>query len=131
MATNEGFKKYTLLIADDEDALRNSMVFDFKRKGFNVLSAANGEQAFDIVKANNVDLVISDMRMPGGDGISLLEKIRAFNPTIPSVIFITGFADISEAECLAKGAKKVLSKPFDRKVLMSSVLETLGVSQVS
>lgn len=120
-------KKFTLLIVDDEEALRNSIIFDFKRKGFTILSASNGTEAFELVKNNNIHLVISDIRMPCGDGISLLEKIREYNPDIPTVIFITGFTDSTEEECLAKGALKVFSKPYDRKALMNLVLETLGL----
>ena len=124
----EDLKKYTLLIVDDEEDLREIIVSDFQRKGFNVLSAGNGVQAFELVKVNKVHLVISDMRMPGGDGMSLLEQIRKFDPTIPNVIFMTGFSEVSEAECIAKGAKKVISKPFDRKELFRSVLDALGIA---
>ena len=124
----EDLKKYTLLIVDDEEMLRETIVFDFKRKGFNVLEAASGAQAFEIVKKNKIHLVVSDMRMPGGDGMSLLESIRAYDPALPTVIFVTGFADVTEDQAIAKGARKVLSKPFDRKILMNSVLEALGIS---
>src|SRR4051794_4953181 len=116
----EDLKKYKILVVDDEEGIRDAIVFDFKRKGFTVMSAENGIKAFEIVKATKIHLVISDMRMPGGDGMSLLEEIRKYDPQIPTVIFITGFADVTEAECLAKGARKVLAKPFDRKVLMAS-----------
>lgn len=122
------FKKYTLLIVDDEDTLRKTIVFDFKRKGFTVLDADNGVKAFELVKQNKVHLVVSDMRMPGGDGMTLLENIRAYDPAIPTVIFVTGFADVTEEQAIAKGARKVLSKPFDRKVLMNSVMESLGIA---
>lgn len=122
----EDLKKYTVLVVDDDETLRDTMVFDFKRKGFTVLAAENGEAAFTLVQENKIHIVVSDMRMPGGDGMSLLEKIRAYNPEIPTVIFVTGFADLTEEEAIAKGAKKVLSKPFDRKVLMNSVLDALG-----
>lgn len=121
----EDFKNYTILIAEDDEVLRKTIVFDFKRKGFNVLDTDNGKTAFELIKANEVHLVISDIRMPEGDGVSLLERIRSNFPNVPVVIFITGFADVTEAECIAKGAKKVLAKPFDRKVLMASVLEAL------
>lgn len=120
-------KKYTILVVEDEEALREALIFDFKRKGFVVLSADNGTKAFDLVKSNKIDLVVSDIRMPGGDGMSLLEKIREFDPEIPNLIFVTGFSDFSEAECLRKGAKKVVTKPFERKKLMSVVMETLGI----
>ena len=123
----QDFKKYTVLVVDDEETLRDTIVFDLTRKGFTVLSASNGKTAFEWVKTTRVHLVISDIRMPGGDGLTLLEQVRAYDPSLPVVIFITGFADITEAECLAKGAQSVVPKPFDRKLLMSSVLQSLGV----
>ncbi len=124
----DDLKKYTLLIVDDEEMLRDVLVFEFERKGFTVLSAENGVAAFELVSKNKIDLVISDMRMPEGDGMSLLEKIRKFDSKIPTVIFITGFADVTEAECIAKGAHKVLAKPFNRKELMECVFEALGIA---
>lgn len=119
-------KNYTLLIVDDEEALRNTIVFDFKRKGFNVIAAANGTEALAVLRKTRVDLVLSDIRMPAGDGVSMLEQIRADHPAIPVVIFITGFADVTTEECLKKGAAAVLSKPFDRKKLLDSVTEALS-----
>ncbi len=121
----QDFKKYTLLVVDDDEMLRNALEFDFKRKGFTVLVAESGSKAFEMVKTNKVDLVISDIRMPEGDGLSLLENIRKYNPKIPQVILVTGFSDISEEECIKKGASKVISKPFDRKNLMDSILAIL------
>ena len=124
-------KNFTILVVDDEDALRRTIVFDFKRKGFKVFDANNGKSAFELVKGNQVHLVISDIRMPGGDGIALLEQIRAYDSKLPIVVLITGFSEFSEAECVAKGAQNVLSKPFDRKTLMGSVLKALNISQPS
>lgn len=122
-------KNYTILVVDDEEVLRDAIAFDFKRKGFTVLSAENGIEGFKMVKNNKVHLVVSDMRMPGGDGMSLLEKIRQFDPDIPTLIFVTGFSDYTEEECIKKGAKKLLSKPFDRKQLMACVMEALGLDK--
>jgi CheY-like chemotaxis protein len=124
----DDYKKYSILIVDDDELLRKTIVFDFKRRGFNILEAGNGTEAIGIVKSTRIDLVISDIRMPGGDGITLLEEIRAYDPRIPSVILITGFADITERECIEKGATQVVSKPFDRKALLSAVLAALGLS---
>jgi CheY-like chemotaxis protein len=123
------YHEHTLLIVDDELALRNSMVFDFKRKGFTVLAADGGRAGFELILKNKVDLVISDMRMPDGDGLCLLERVSAYNPKIPVLIFLTGSADITEEYCLSKGARRVLSKPFDRKVLFKAVLESLGLDE--
>ena len=125
--TMANYGEYTLLIVDDEEILRETIIFDFKRMGFKILSAGNGTDAFELVKKNKIHLVISDIRMPGGDGMSLLDQIRGYDPSIPTVIFMTGFADITEEQAIARGARKVLGKPFDRKVLIYSVLDALGI----
>ncbi|NUM87794.1 MAG: response regulator [Bdellovibrionales bacterium] len=121
------FQKHNILVVDDDETLRNAIAFDMKRCGFSVIQAANGTEAFRIVETTEVSLVISDVRMPGGDGLSLLERIRAFNPNIPLVIFVTGFAGASETSCIEKGALKVIPKPFDRQHLISSVFEALRI----
>lgn len=124
---HENLGQFSVLIVDDDEGVRDTIIFYFKRKGFSVYAAENGEKAFEIVKTKKIHLVVSDMRMPGGGGMSLLEEIRAHDPSIPTVIFVTGFTDVTEEQALAKGARKVLSKPFDRKVLMNSVPEALGL----
>lgn len=121
------YKKFTILIVDDEEDLREVIIYDFERKGFNVISAGSGIDAFELVQNQKIHLVISDIRMPKGDGISFLERLRITHPETPVLIFITGFADITEEECLAKGAKKVLTKPYDQNELMDFVLKTLGL----
>lgn len=94
-----------------------------------MLEADNGITALALVKSRRVNLVLSDIRMPGGDGITLLEQLRATVPDFPAVIFMTGFADISETECIARGAKRVIAKPFNRQLMMESALDTLGLAK--
>jgi CheY-like chemotaxis protein len=124
--TQNNFSNFTLLVVDDEDILRRMIAYQFEKMGFKVLVAESGDAAFDIIKKNNVDLVVSDMRMPCGDGLSLLENIRLYNPVKPQLIFVTGYYDVSVAECMARGAAKVLYKPYDRTMLMNTVLGVLG-----
>jgi CheY-like chemotaxis protein len=114
----------SILIADDEVELRKAIAFDFKRKGFSVFEAGSGDEAFEIVKNNNVQLILSDVRMPNGDGISLLDKVKAHNPQLP-VLLVTGFADISLEEAYDRGASAVFPKPFDRKVLLETVMKAV------
>jgi CheY-like chemotaxis protein len=116
---------FTILVVDDETDLREAIAFDFKRKGFTVLTAESGNSALELVKSNKIDLVISDIRMPDGDGIFLLEQLRLQGIETP-LIFITGFSDYSEATCIAKGAIRVVAKPFDRKALLVLVTEQLA-----
>ena len=70
-------------------------------------------------------VILSDVRMPDGDGIELLEKVKEKNMFLPVMMFITGFADITLEEAYEKGADAVFSKPFDRKALFEAVVRAL------
>lgn len=115
-------KGKTILIVDDEPDLRQCLVFEFKRAGCTVLQAESGRQAFELFSNHNtIDAILSDVRMPDGDGIELLEKLRALHPAIPVVLLITGFADINEAQAKSKGANGLLEKPIDRKLMVHTM----------
>lgn len=113
--------KKTILIVDDEEDLREAMVFDFKRKGFEVKSASNGVEAFKIVETELLDVVLTDARMPNGDGLELINKMRERNHALPPVILVTGFADITAEQAYARGCDGIFAKPFDRKALFEYV----------
>lgn len=117
--------KGTVLVVDDEELLRNAIVFQFKREGFEVLSASNGKEAFEIIKTQKVDAVVSDIQMPGGNGIDLLKDVKNFDAEIPVLVFITAFADITEAEAYDLGANAIFSKPFDRKQLVKTISDSI------
>lgn len=121
-------KNYTLLIVDDDEELRDIMCSIFDTYGFTVLSANSGTSAFEIVKKQKINLIVSDIRMADGDGMMLLKKVREHDPEIPVVIFITGFTDIPTEECLKRGAKDVITKPFDRQHLVDTVKSSLGIT---
>lgn len=110
-----------ILIVDDEPDLRDAIAFDFKRKGFNVFTASCGVDAISILKKESINVVLSDVRMPNGDGLTILDYVKSQNVFLPVVMFITGFADITLEEAFDRGADAVFSKPFDRKVLMETV----------
>jgi CheY-like chemotaxis protein len=115
----------TLLVVDDDDSLRETLVFEFELKGYKVLSAGSGNEGFKVVQNNQVDLVISDIRMPDGTGIDLLRNIKDRNARMPVIIFITAFSDLSQEEAFEMGVDAVLSKPFDRKVILQTVERAL------
>jgi CheY-like chemotaxis protein/Tfp pilus assembly protein PilZ len=118
-------KGFTILVVDDEEALRKAIAFDFKRKGYKVLEAGSGNQAFEIVRKTPVDLILTDIRMPDGDGVSLLKRTKEADHATPIVMFITGFADLSLEDAYDQGADAVFSKPFERKALMDAVAHAL------
>ncbi|OFZ19529.1 MAG: hypothetical protein A2X94_12565 [Bdellovibrionales bacterium GWB1_55_8] len=122
---------HSLLVVDDEIVLRNAIAFDFKRKGYVVTTAGDGKEALGYLESKRFDLILTDVRMPGMDGVELLKQLRHQNSKVPVVIFITGFADISTEEAYELGAHAVFSKPFDRKALLSAVEKALeGIDAV-
>lgn len=115
----------TILIVDDEVDLREAIAFDFRRKKFNVLLASGGHEAFKMMESQHIDVVLSDVRMPNGDGIELLDRIKASDAFRPVVMLITGFTDLSLEMAYDKGVDAVFSKPFDRKLLFAAVEKIL------
>lgn len=118
-------KDKTILVVDDEAGLRKVLALDFKRRGFTVVEASNGKEALRTLQEFKVDVLITDVRMPDIDGISLLKKVKDINVEIPIVIFMTGFSDLTSEEAMDLGADALLPKPFDRKDLTAAVFKAI------
>lgn len=114
-----------ILIVDDEADLREIIAFDLNLQGFETLEAENGRVAFEICQKNQVDLIISDLRMPGGDGMQMLRDVKRINPERPPVLLVTGFSDVASVEAYASGASALLAKPFERAEILRAVKRNL------
>ncbi|MEW6427919.1 MAG: sigma-54 dependent transcriptional regulator [Thermodesulfobacteriota bacterium] len=108
----------TVLIVDDE---RNYLIVLselFKDEGHEVFTAENGEQALRIAREVDLDLIITDMRMPGMDGLTLLKEVKKLNHHLP-VIMVTAFGEIEIAvNAMQAGAYNYLTKPFNNDELL-------------
>lgn len=117
----------TLLVDDDPDLLR-LMSIRMKAAGFEVTAAESGEKALAKLQVVRPDVVITDLRMDGMDGLQLFNVIHDINPSIP-VIILTAHGTIPEAvEATKKGVFSFLSKPFDGKELIEQVDKALQMS---
>jgi len=106
-------KDVSLLIVDDEPAIRDSLTSWFEEDGFDVDSAEDARAALAKLDARPVDIVLLDIKMPGMDGMELLKRIRAMVPDVV-VIMITAFASVETAvQALKDGAFDYVTKPFD------------------
>ncbi len=118
-----------ILIVDDDESLREFLEILLTKEGYEVCSASKGEEALKIIETDNVCLVISDIRMPGMDGVELLRKIKAGRPGLP-VVLITAFASLDSAVAAMKeGAWDYLTKPFRIEELRKVVERALDSSQ--
>ncbi len=105
--------KRTILVVDDEKYIREGLVVALELDGYNGLQAQDGEEAWRIVNAEPVDMVITDLRMPGMGGSELLKKIYTTYPTIP-VVVLTGHGTIEDAvTAMQNGAVDFLTKPVN------------------
>ncbi len=102
---------YTVLVVDDEKNLCDLLAEEFEDMGMRTLTAYGGREAYEIIQSEKVDVVVSDIKMPDGDGVELLDKIRALDCRVPFVIMMTGYADLTEEDLQAKGAARLYAKP--------------------
>jgi DNA-binding response OmpR family regulator len=113
-----------ILIVDDEDEIREFMVEDLQDEGFKTFEACNGRDAFNIVKKEHIDLVVTDVRRPNGDGVELLKNVMAIEGRRPPVIVVSGFSDVSEKDVIKMGAKAFVHKPYDIDEFMELIVKT-------
>lgn len=119
--------KPSILIVDDDEAMRDTLADVLKKGDYDVYSVGSGEETFSIIKKNIIDLILLDMRLPDGDGLDVLKKIKEFDTEI-LVIIMTAYSDVQTAVFAMKtGAYHYINKPFDLeelKILIEKGLET-------
>ena len=116
----------TLLLVDDEPSILSALRRLFRPQGYRVLTAEGGQSGLDLLQGETVDLVISDMRMPGMDGAHFLEKVRRSQPHAARIL-LTGYADIgSTIAAINEGEiDRYIAKPWDDNDILLVVREAL------
>ena len=114
-----------ILITDDERSIRNALKEILEYEKYEIDLAENGQEAFELFKKNEYDLILSDIKMPKIDGIELLEKVKNENPE-QAFILITGHGDVETAvSAIQKGAYDFIQKPIDLNRLLVTVKNAL------
>lgn len=115
----------SILVVDDEAASRESLVDVLKEEGYDVHSAATGDEALGTIENSEFDLVVTDLRMPGTDGVGLLREIRRYCPQT-LVILVTAYASVETAvEALREGAHDYMIKPLVFEDVLSKISRLL------
>ncbi|MBN2184162.1 MAG: sigma-54-dependent Fis family transcriptional regulator [Candidatus Krumholzibacteriota bacterium] len=110
-----------VLIVDDEESIRSSLEKLLSFEKYNALTAPNGKTALEIVSSERIDIILLDIKMPGMDGLEVLEKIKEKHPGIP-VVIISGHGNISTAvEATKLGAFDFIEKPIDLDRLLLTI----------
>jgi two-component system NtrC family response regulator len=99
-------------------------------EGYTPFTASSGMEALDILNTQPIDLVLSDVKMPGMSGIDLLEKAKQIKPDLP-VIIMTAFGSVEKAvEAMHKGAYTFILKPFENEALIAHIAKALSMSKI-
>jgi DNA-binding NtrC family response regulator len=118
----------TLLIVDDDAPQRSLLDSFLKSQNFQTITVDSGEKALQILASRPVDMMISDVRMPGMSGLETLRRAREQHARLP-VLLVTGYADVREAVgAMRDGAVNYLSKPIDLDELLASVQRATGMA---
>src|SRR6266576_339588 len=115
----------TLLVADDDPGLRESLERTLTREGYRVLLASDGRAALERLQDGAIDLIVTDLKMPGLTGLELLRAAKAIAPDV-DVILLTAFGTVEEAvKAMKDGAYDFLTKPFRREQLLKLIDKAL------
>ncbi|HXD98972.1 MAG TPA: sigma-54 dependent transcriptional regulator, partial [Candidatus Acidoferrum sp.] len=115
----------TLLVADDDPGLRESLDRTLTREGYRIVLASDGRAALERFQAGGIDLIVTDLKMPGLTGLELLRAAKAIAPDV-DVILLTAFGTVEEAvKAMKDGAYDFLTKPFRREQLIKLIDKAL------
>jgi CheY-like chemotaxis protein len=123
-------KVYSILLVDDEELLRTGVQEMLEIQGYQVIPAANGQQALEcLASSTTVDLIITDLVMPKMDGIDFVQRVRDINPLVPVIVVSGSTRNIMKRYGIENiqvpGANASLPKPFKSLDLLAQVRELL------
>ena len=119
-----------ILLVDDDESLRRVTEYTLHEAGYQVLTAASGDEGLERFQSADVDLLLTDVRMPGMDGMDLLARVKAIRPELP-VVMLTAHGTIEAAvEAMKLGAFDYLTKPFTGDQLRASVRKAFDVAEL-
>lgn len=117
--------KYTILIVEDDQRMNQALLHILLKKGYAAESVDSGEKALERIRQTRFDLVVSDLKLPGMDGMEVLKAVKQYDPTILFVI-ITAYGTVDTAvSAMKQGAEDYIMKPFDMEELRLVVEKTL------
>lgn len=122
--------QYTILAVDDEPHMRRLLEISLRQAGYRALSASHGQEALALIQQQQIDLVVSDLHMPGMNGLQLLAALRKQYERLP-FIMVTAQGEINTAvEAMKLGANDYILRPFELETLEIAITKALAVNRI-
>lgn len=122
--------QYTILAVDDEPHMRRLLEISLRQAGYRALSASHGQEALALIQQQQIDLVVSDLHMPGMNGLQLLTALRKQYERLP-FIMVTAQGEINTAvEAMKLGANDYILRPFELETLEIAITKALAVNRI-
>ena len=126
--SDSSLERPRILVVDDDANQRTMLATYLDNHGFKTFEASKGIEALDVLSGQEVELMVTDVQMPGMSGLDLMKKVREDHPSLP-ILIITAYGDIKEAVAAVKdGALSYLQKPIDLEELIDTLRHTLGLT---
>lgn len=118
-----------ILVVDDDEGVRENLAELFQDVGYSVMTAGNAPEAMQKLSARQVDLLLTDYRMPGPNGVELIESARRVKPRLKAIL-MTAFGDVfTEIESVRRGAIGYVNKPFEADEITGLVSRILTLRE--
>jgi CheY-like chemotaxis protein len=114
-------RKPTLLLVDDEPRILSALRRSLRREGYEILTAESGAEALALLAGHAVDLIVSDHKMPGHNGLEFLDEVARRHPEVPRIVLTGWPEDIPAHELARLGIGALLPKPWDDAVLKAEI----------
>lgn len=115
-----------ILLVDDDELVVRAIARALKMAGYTISTAADGADALEVLEAEDIDVVLSDVWMPVMDGFTLLDRVKERLPSMPVVLFSGLHFQHREQEVIARGAAALLAKPLDARTLVRVLEDIMG-----
>lgn len=114
-------RKKNILVADDEVCLCDALCFDIEEAGYQTYKAYNGTDAIALMRTHEIDLIVTDVRMPGATGIDVLNEAKTRDLNLPVILLVSGFKDALPNDMYHLGAEAIFDKPFKTEKLVHRI----------
>ena len=122
--------EYTILVVDDEELMRRFIVTFLSKLGYSSVMAIDGIEALEKMKENKIDAVITDIKMPGMDGILLTKEISTRYPGVPVMVMTAFDEEYSAGTAISLGAREFIKKPFSPEEFAIRLNKMIGDSEI-